>query len=334
MKSLKKLTLILTILLLTAASVSAITIKFGSLAPVGSPWDNALKQMSADWREISGGRVILKIYPGGIAGGEADMLRKIKIGQLQAAGFTTTGLARIHPDILTLSLPFLIRSDDELQFVLEDKKSKLENAIEEKGFVVLGWTPMGWVHFFSKEPVVTPQDLMKQKLCVTEDAAETIQAWKDTGFRVVPLSATDTLQALQSGMADAFFTSPLISASYQWFALAPNMCSMPVAPMIAAFLIDINTWRRIPEEIKPDLLEAVENVLGPLYSATKALETEAITTMQNYGLTINEVSPSIVAEWDRVMTKGLESLAGKSFSDEFYKDLIETVVDYRDNAGR
>jgi TRAP-type transport system periplasmic protein len=334
MKSLKKLALIFTILILIAGPVSAITIKFGSLAPVGSPWDNALKQMAADWREISGGRVILKIYPGGIAGGEADMLRKMKIGQLQAAGFTTTGLARINPDVLALSLPFLIRSDNELQFVLEDNRSELESVIEKKGFVVLGWTPMGWVHFFTKDPVVTPQDLMKQKLCVTEDAAETIQAWKDTGFRVVPLAATDTLQALQSGMADAFFTSPLIAASYQWFALAPNMCRLPVSPMVAAFLIDGKTWRRIPEDIKPDLLEAVQNVLGPLYSETRSLETEAITTMEKYGLTINEVPPSIVAEWDRVMTAGLENLAGKAFSKEFYKNLKDTVVDYRDNAGR
>lgn len=334
MRSVKKLASICVIIFIITGSAFGITIKLGSLAPVGSPWDNVLKQIAAEWREISGGRVILKIYPGGIAGGEADMLRKMKINQLQAAGFTTTGLSRVNQDVLILSLPFLVRSDEELNFMLDEKRQEFESVFEEKGFKVIGWTPMGWIHFFSREPVVEPGDLMKQKLIVTEDAAELIQAWKDTGFRVVPLATPDTLQALQSGMADAFFTSPLVAASYQWFALAPNMCAMPVSPMLSAFLIDNRTWRRVPDNIKPELLDAVEELLEPLYPQTKALETEAITTMQQYGLSIHSVPDSIVSEWDRIMTKGLEKVAGKSFSSTFYKDVKQTISDYRDNAGR
>ena len=44
--------------------------------------------MGEEWRTSTGGAVTLKIYPGGIAGDEDAIIRKMRVGQLQAAGFT------------------------------------------------------------------------------------------------------------------------------------------------------------------------------------------------------------------------------------------------------
>ena len=96
-----------------------LTIKLGSLAPAGSPWDKGLSRLAAEWQKISNGTVELKVYPGGIVGDESDMTRKMRIGQLNAAGLSGVGLFRIYPEIVTVQLPLFIRSNEELDYVLD-----------------------------------------------------------------------------------------------------------------------------------------------------------------------------------------------------------------------
>jgi TRAP-type C4-dicarboxylate transport system substrate-binding protein len=50
-----------------SATVAAQTIKLGSLAPEGSPWDRALRRIAADWNAASDGRLRVKVFAGGIA---------------------------------------------------------------------------------------------------------------------------------------------------------------------------------------------------------------------------------------------------------------------------
>ena len=88
-----------------SSPLSALTIKVGSIAPSGSPWDKALKKIAAEWKTISGGTIEMKIYPGGIVGTETDMIRKMRIGQIQAAIFTDMGMSYISPEVFSMGPP-------------------------------------------------------------------------------------------------------------------------------------------------------------------------------------------------------------------------------------
>ena len=65
-----------------------VVIKLGTLAPNGSTWHTLLKEMGQKWEAASGGKVKLRIYPGGVLGNEGDMVKKMRIGQLQASALT------------------------------------------------------------------------------------------------------------------------------------------------------------------------------------------------------------------------------------------------------
>jgi len=52
-----------------------VTIKMASLLPSGSEGHNVLLQMAEDWKKASGGRVILRIYPGQTMGDDPDVVR-------------------------------------------------------------------------------------------------------------------------------------------------------------------------------------------------------------------------------------------------------------------
>jgi TRAP-type transport system periplasmic protein len=325
----RKLVLLLCLVAGVTISLAAQTIKMGSLAPTGSPWDIALREIAAEWSRISGGKVTLKIYPGGITGGEADMLRKLRIGQLQAASFTTTGLAQIASDIIVLSLPLLIQSNEEYDYVLSKIESRFAEQLDEQGFTIMGWTNMGWLSFFTRKPVITPDDLRSQTLAFNEDSPEELQAWKQMGFNVIPLPTPDRLFAYQSGMADAALTSPLVAASYQWFAFIPNMFGVKLSPLIGGFVVENRAWKRVPSDLREELLTAAREVVSPLFAETVELEKRAIQTMIDNGLLINEIPEAVVAEWKQTVDDGFQVLIGTSISNETYETVKQHLADFR-----
>lgn len=319
----------LAILLLAALALPAQVIKIGSIAPDRSPWDDALKEIAREWERISGGQVRLKIYPGGIAGGEEDVIRKMKVGTLGGAVLTNIGLTKINPDAFVLSTPFMFHSEAEMAYVMERLTPTFEAQIRQKGFKVIIWTMTGWVNVFSKAPVVYPQDLKRQKLAFSTGEPELEQAWKKSGYLVVPTELSDLMMALQSGMVDAFYLPPLVAASGQYFGVAQHMCSLKIAPLVGGLVIVDRLWERIPENQKKEMMAAVARVSNKLAGETERLEQKAIDTMKKNGLVIHEAPADGLAKWKEAAAKGMDELVGKLFSREIYDRLQEILEEYR-----
>ena len=147
----------------TSVAASAQTIKLGTLAPEGSIWHEIIRDMAEAWKTAPGADIGVRIYPGGVIGDEADMIRKMRIGQLHAAALTGAGLAMIAPEIQALQMPMMFRSDAELDYVRQRLGPRLEAILEARGFKLLTWGDAGWVHFFAQRPVVHPDDGLRMR---------------------------------------------------------------------------------------------------------------------------------------------------------------------------
>src|SRR3954463_3017841 len=111
---------------LSSAARADVEIKLGTLAPKGSTWDVLIKEMGQKWSEASGGKVKLRVYPGGVLGNEGDMVRKIRVGQLSAAALTTVGLHDVTPEPQAIDAPMVIQSYDELDYVMSKMQPSLD----------------------------------------------------------------------------------------------------------------------------------------------------------------------------------------------------------------
>ena len=92
------------LLLGSAAPSAAKTIKLATLAPEGSPWYDIIRDMAEAWKELSGGKITVRIYPGGVAGDESDVVRKIRVGQLHAgaiSGYRGWAESGVNHDLAT-----------------------------------------------------------------------------------------------------------------------------------------------------------------------------------------------------------------------------------------
>src|SRR5579871_6811026 len=141
-------------------------IRLATLAPQGTSLDRLLHSMGEQWSRAPQGGAALVIYPGGTMGSEQEIVKRMRIGQLQAGLLTADGLGLIDPSVKALQqIPLMYRSAAELDYVRSHMESRLEQRTEEKGFVMLAWSMVGFARHFSKQPAAHPQDFLHLKLC-------------------------------------------------------------------------------------------------------------------------------------------------------------------------
>lgn len=303
-----------------AAAARGTLIKMATLAPDGSAWDKALKGMGADWRQLTDGEVTLRIYPGGTAGDEADVVRKMRIGQLDAAGITLSGLADIDPAFEAFGIPLLFDSYAELQGVLERLEPYFVKGLESQGFVFLNWAHGGWAHLFSARPVRTVEDLRKVKLFVTAGDDKRVQWWKDNGFQPRALAVTDILTGLQTGMIDAMVTTPLITMSMQWYRKMPYMHNLPLGPVVGANVMTRRAWNRLPEAARADLVGAARRMESEIFEQISADDERAVELMQERGLTV--VDGGDQEQWRRQIREFSGDMRGLMVPPEAFDRMI------------
>jgi TRAP-type C4-dicarboxylate transport system substrate-binding protein len=312
----------------------AVVIKIASIAPSRSPWDLALEKVANDWERLAGGAVEVKIYPGGVAGSEQDVIRKMRLGILQGGVFSTMGLAKIDHALTALCIPFLFHSREEFNAVFERMKPELERLIEAKGFKTMLWTLAGWVNFFSKSPVVTPDDLKKHKISVTSDFPEVVQVWKKMGYEVVSGDPNELMIQLQSGAVTALYMPALLAGSGQFFALAPHMLSPSLTPLVGGLLLSDKAWASIPAELHRPFLDAVAAAAAGLYEETIRLESEALAMMKDNGLVVHEPPAEALDQWRQAADRAVDALVGPVFSKELYDQVMRYIGEYRKAHGQ
>jgi len=278
--------------------------------------------------------VRVRIYPGGIAGDESDMVRKMRIGQLHAAALTGAGLAGIAQEVQALQMPMMFRSDAELDYVRDRMKPRLDGALAAKGMRVLNWADAGWVYFFTQKPVVSPEDLKPLKLFAWVGETAHISAWRAAGYNPVPLPATEIHTALSSGLINAVPTTPIAALSHQWFGLAKHITDVKWAPLVGATVITNRGWRKIPAALKSRLLKAARDMGMKLRPKLRRLDVEAVTIMKKHGLTVHAVSPRIKAAWEKGARRGYPKLIGKIVPKESVAEAQRLRDAFRANNGK
>lgn len=327
----KKCLVALVIVVIFSHFAHSQVVKLGTIAPEGSPWVNGLKKLAQDWDQISDGRVKVRIYPGGVAGDDPDMIRKMRIGQLHGAAITTAGLSHLYSDITSLTFPDTIKTNEELEYVIKKMKPYFDKKILEKGFNVLNWSNAGWVHFFSKRPIVTPDDLRKQKLFYWGMGTKYIEAFKKAGFQPIPLSITDLMSALQTGMVDVFAAPPTAALSFQWYTQAPNMCDLRWQPLPALLVITKRKWDQLPANLRPKLLESAQRMGLDVWKEVLKVEDDAVKAMEKNGLKTHAVTPEAKEKWSILVKESAYPVfVGHRFSKEVYDMVLAAVKEYRE----
>ncbi len=254
------------------------------------------------------------------------MIRKIRIGQIHAAAITAEGITEITPDAAVFFLPNFYDSWEEVNFIRNQIADHLNLEIKKNGFKVLFWADVGWVHWFSKDPIIRVSDLKGKKIFSWAGDYKTDQIWSQAGFDVVPLAMSDVLSGLQTGLINAIALNPLFALSTQVFGVANNMLDMKWGMLTGAIVIDLQTWNRIDVENQV-IMQRIANEIGESYRLLNLNKSDdSIKAMMDFGLKVHTPDSLTLAEWDYLVQEIYPSLRGFYIPEDIFDMVIELKV--------
>jgi TRAP-type C4-dicarboxylate transport system substrate-binding protein len=303
-------------------------IKFATVAPDGSTWMNEMQSLNDEIMEKTNGEVKFKFYPGGIMGDEKDVLRKMKVNQVQAAGFTSQGLGEIVPEIRLLNLPLLFKSYRDIDTVMEKMSPDLEAMFAKKGYVVLGWPEVGFVYVFTKNRVEAISDLQKTKMWIWGDDTLVSTLFKNLKIVPIPLSLTDVMQSLQTGMIEGVYCSPLSCIAMQWNTKVKCMLDIKIANVPGGVLINKKSWDAIPENYRAIVKAACSKYFEKLTQLSRKENDDALNVLKKQGVVFTEIKdPADLKEFDAVSLKTSTDLIGKYYDKPMLDRMLKILSD-------
>ena len=316
------------------ASDKPVEIRLVTLAPRGTSVHLSLLQLGEQWQQISAGRVRLTVIPDYRAGGEGAIVDKMDIGGVDAALMTIVGLSKINPDVTALAvIPMMFRSLDEVDYVSEQLHPQLEKRLAQKHYVALFWGDIGWVQYFTTQPLIHPADLKKMKVFAWAGNAEQVDLMKDWGTTPVVLEPSDILVGLSNGMLDAVAATPFSANAGQFATVTKHMLELNWAPLVGGAVVRQATWNKIPADLRPALLQAAAQTGRNIKVAARKESDDAVEAMKiKQGLIVHRPTPDVVEEWRATAATLYPKIRGKLVPAEVFDKVEPLLTDYR--AGR
>ena len=319
----KKLILFFSFIFLFSGSLSAKEIKIALLAPEGSTWMKLMHEWDKEVREKTQNKVGFKFYPGGVMGDEKDVLRKMRIGQLDAGAFTGLGGGTVLSEVRVLELPFLFDTHEQATKVRRALAPQFEKDFLKKGYVVLGWAENGFVYIFSKKPVRSEADLKIQKMWAWTGDPLVEQMYSTFQITPVSLAMPEVLPSLQTNLVEGVYCPPLACLATQWFTAVSYLTDFPLAYASGMVLLTQKTWGELSVEEKKVLKETGAKYTEELNQRITQDNKEAFALLIQNGIKKVELPDS---EKEAIRKKSLE--VHKNLSEKLYSPaLLQKVRD-------
>jgi TRAP-type C4-dicarboxylate transport system substrate-binding protein len=316
----------------TTTQSGSLEVKLASPLPRESPWGRTLDQIASEWSRVTNGQVRLSIRHGGIEGNESKMLLSLRSDTIQAGIFTPFGLSDIDKSIMTLSAPFLIRNEKELDAVMAELQGEMDNRFNRGEYFMLAWSKSGFVNIFSRDPVVTPADLQRMRIASNSEAAEMNTAFKTMGFQIIESDWTDVGNKLNAGLVVAAYQNPAAVAAYQLHTMLKNMMSTNVAPVLGGIVINQLTWKKIGDlnpRYQQELLRVTRNIATQFDASIQRTVSDAVQTMTRAGLRVNTPTAAQEQLWYNEIDKVTPDLLRTTYDRDLYNRISAIVTRVR-----
>jgi len=262
------------------------TLKFATLIPPDTAWVNSIQKWSDELKTKSNNRLQLKIYPGGVMGDEPDVLRKIRSRQLHGAFFTGYGIGRIYPPARVLEMPFLFENTDESDYVRQKIMPSIEDGFKEKGYELVGWPEVGFLHFFSKNPINSLDDLRASRIWLWQGDPMGEAFAAAANISPVPLSIMDVYTQLsaQHGSINTVYNSPFGALAMQWHTKLKYATNVPMTNAIGGLVISHKFFNKLPADLQKLLRDSGKKIAEEINIDARRDNKKSIELLKQSGI--------------------------------------------------
>ncbi len=309
----------------SASTAHAEEWRVATLAPEGSTWMKILGRGAEEVSKATGGRVSIKYYAGGVQGDEKDVVAKMQLGQLDGGAMTSIGLSMIDESVRVIELPMLFKSVEELDYVRKKMWPVFQARFLKKGYYLSEPGDVGFLYFYSAEPVKSIADLGKAKVWLWGEDKLVKAMFKRMSVNGVPMGVPDVLPALNTGRINATYASPLAAVALQWYTKAKYATSLPMAYGIAGTLLRKASWDKLSAEDQKATEKTFRIQAQKLKKAVRSDNERAAKAISRAGVKTIDTPATMASQFDKHAQSVWKELVGKVYS----KEDLDMVLKYR-----
>lgn len=275
----------------TAVAEAPLQLRVATVATEGSPWMTGLVEICQRLEQNSKGKVRCRVFGGAVRGDEVAQMEAVRDGRLEAFGGSTGGAAGLIPELAALELPYLFRSDDEVDKVLAAVRPRLDAICERRGFFLAGLSEVGWRHIGSVRPL--GPDALKGMRARSMENPHHADMWRRFGAEPVSLGITGVLPALEDGRVQAWDHAPSYAFGASWFGVAKHYTLTQHMYQGGLFLVGKGFWDRLPKPLRQHLFEGTVPIAETMKARIRALNAEVLGMLPQAGVKVVEPSPEL-----------------------------------------
>jgi TRAP-type transport system periplasmic protein len=299
-----------------AAAENENSIRIATLAPRSSDLVRGFVRIDKGLRDVSSNQWGLKLYPSGVAGDEKDVIRKMRVGQMDGTVVTSVGLSQILKELAVLTAPGAIEDYAQVERVQKAFNEEWEAKLAEAGFKLTGWGEIGLIRYFSQAPIYKPSDLKQQRPWVWPESHTMKAMWHAIGVTGVPLGVPEVYGSLQTGMINAVTSTALAVIALQWFPKLTHVTKRSHGPLVGGMVFSNAKWNAVPDEVKKQLNEQIMKHYQGDNKNIREDDQKAYGNLLKRGYVSVPYTAEGEKEYLDLSKKARESLVGRVYSRE------------------
>lgn len=308
-----------------ATDIKERTIKFSFVQTIDSHWGLGAQRFADLVKQKSGGKLTVKLFPGGTLGGDLQTLSAMQGGVLEMTMMAPALLVGSVKEFAVLDLPFLFDDVKEADAILDGVVGKrLLSRLPEKGVVGLGYWEHGYRNLTnSRRAVAKLEDIDGLKIR-TLQVPLYLDMVRALGAHAVPMALPELYGALESKAVDGQENPNIAIETNKYYETQKYLSTTRHVYNSILVMTGKKFWDQLSADEQQVLIEAANAARPYQRQVSREMDAKTLASLRGKGMTITEISaPERARMRDRLkpVTEKYVKEAGEPLAREIFAEL-------------
>lgn len=308
-----------------AADIKERSLKLPIVTAIDHPLGIGAVKFSELVEKKSGGKIKMKVFPGGTLGGEVPVISSMQGGTIEASIVLPANLAGLAREYIMLDLPYVFESEEQAARVLDGPVGKrLLAQLPAKGLIGLGFMESGFRNYTnSKRPITKVEDFAGLKLRALQSPLF-VDFTNALGSSAAPLSFTELYTALENKTVDGQENTFATIENGKFDEVQKYLSETRHVYASQIVLLSAKLWNQLSEDERRLFQDAATEAIDFQRKAARDADRHARETLKAKGMQITTVSAQERGRLRDKVRPVIDKYAGQLPEDvrkEFYGEL-------------
>jgi tripartite ATP-independent transporter DctP family solute receptor len=312
-----------------AAEIKSRTVKFAFQNVKEHPQGLGAQKFADLLAEKSGGKIKVRLFPGGTLGGDIQTISAIQGGTIEMSVMNAGLLSGLSPKFVVVDLPFLFNNEAEADAVLDGPLGEqLLATLPEKGVVGLGFWDLGFRNVTNnKRPITKAEDIEGLKIRVVQSPIF-IDMFKALGANPVPMPFPELYTALETGTVDGQENPTKTILQSKLHEVQKHLAVTRHVYNPQLLFVGKKLWDQLSEDEKKIFTEAADEATAWQRKISREQNDDAIKALKDAEVQVTELPPEEVEKMRAKVQPVVEQYSAQ-VGDDMMKELNAEIEKVR-----